>query len=130
MRLLIKGILAGLLVVVASLVSAREFRFQRQVRVPMALAVGVVRGSAVVSRSLGAPLKASRIARGRCICDASGGTADLTFEVRGPQGRGTLTEWAQADRGQWSICSLQFKPADDSKTITLVDELLTHCERE
>ena len=130
MRRSAKFILTISLVAAASLVFAWELRFQGQVRAPMALAVAAARSSIAVDRYLGTPLTASTIARGHCACNSSGGTADFTFEIQGPRDRGTLIEWAQADNGKWGICSLDFKPADNSKAITLVDEAQTHCERE
>jgi hypothetical protein len=97
MRRSAKLILAAFLAASISLVFAWELRFQSQVRAPKALAMAAARGSNEVNRLLGTPLRANRIAKGRCICNALGGTADVTFRIQGPRGWGTLEEWAQAD---------------------------------
>jgi hypothetical protein len=122
--------LAAFLVAMVSLIFAWELRFQRRVEAPMSLALTATRRSTEINRLLGAPLRASRIAKGRCVCDGLNGTADLTFQNQGPLSRGTIIEWAQEDTGRWKVCGLEFKMSDNSKAITLVDETFTHCERE
>jgi hypothetical protein len=75
-------------------------------------------------------MRVSRIARGRILADRGDGNADLTVQIRGPLGRGKLDEWAQEENGKWHICGLDFESSDGSTNIPLVDESLTHCERE
>ena len=109
---------------------AWELRFQERIRPPMSLAIAAARRSTEVNRRLGTPVKASLLARGHFIGDRSNGTADFTFELQGPLGRGTLAEWAQEGNGRWKVCGLDLKTSDNPKSITLVDEATTRCERE
>jgi len=79
---------------------------------------------------LGEPMHVSRIVKGRILSNRGEGNADLTVQIRGPLGRGKLDEWAQEENGKWHICGLEFELRGSSTGITLVDESLTHCERE
>ncbi len=112
------------------LVGAWILRFETQSGAPVALAVRAARSSARVKQLLGEPVRASRIAKGRIVANRGDGNADLTVEIRGPLGRGKLDEWAQEENGKWHICGLQFESSDNATSVTLVDESLTHCERE
>ena len=105
-------------------------RFEHQSRAPVALAARTARSSAKVRQMLGEPMRVSRIAEGRILANRGDGNADLTVQISGPLGRGKLDEWAQEENGKWHICGLQFESSDGSTSITLVDESLTHCERE
>jgi len=105
-------------------------KFERQSRAPLALAAQTARGSARMRQLLGEPMRVSRIGHGRILANRGDGNADLTVQIRGPLGRGKLDEWAQEENGKWHICGLDFEPNDGSTRITLVDESVTHCERE
>ena len=118
----------GLLLLVLG--GAWILRFERQARAPVALGARAARSSARVRQQLGEPMRVSRIVKGRILTNQGDGNADLTVQIRGPLGRGKLNEWAQEENGKWHICGLQFESSDDSASITLVDESLTHCERE
>ena len=113
-----------------ALAGAWILRFERQSRAPMALAAQMARSSARMKSLLGEPMHVSRIAKGRILSNRDDGNADLTVRIRGPLGRGKLDEWAQEENGRWHICGLEFKSSGGSTRITLVDESLTHCERE
>jgi len=104
--------------------------FEHDLRAPVAMAERTARSSAMVKQRIGEPMRVSRIARGRILTNRGDGNADLTVSIRGPLGRGKLDEWAQEENGKWHICGLDFEPRDGSTRITLIDESLTHCERE
>jgi hypothetical protein len=85
-------------------------RFERQARVPVALAARTARSSAKMRQLLGEPFHVSRFTKGRLFSHRGDGNADLTIQIGGPLGRGTLYEWAQEGRGKWHICSLLCAP--------------------
>jgi Cytochrome oxidase complex assembly protein 1 len=112
------------------LILAWELRFQKRIRAPLSMAITAAHRSTEVNQLTGAPMKAGLLANGHFVGDDLNGTADFTFQIRGPLGRGSLIEWAQEGSGRWNICSLRFRLSDNSKVITLVDDAYTHCERE
>ena len=118
----------GLLLLV--LAGAWILRFEHQSRAPVALAARTARGSEKLRQMLEEPMRVSRITHGRIFTNRGDGNADLTVQIRGPLGRGRLDEWAQEENGKWHICGLEFELRGSSTGITLVDESLTHCERE
>jgi hypothetical protein len=105
-------------------------RFECQSQAPVGLAARAARSSARVKQLLGEPMRVSRIAKGRILTYRGDGNADLTVQIRGPLGRGRLNEWAQEENGKWHICGLEFESSDDLTDITLVDDSMTHCDRE
>ena len=126
-RVMVGSVIGFLLLVLAG---AWILRFERQSQAPAALAVRTARSSARVKQLLGEPIRVSRIAKGHILAIRGDGNADLTVEIRGPLGRGKLHEWAQEENGKWHICGLDFESSDSATSVTLVDETLTHCERE
>jgi hypothetical protein len=127
-RTVLVTFMIGLLLLV--LAGAWILRFERQSRAPVALAAQTARSSARTKQLLGEPMHVSRIAKGRILSSRGDGDADLTVQIRGPLGRGELDEWAQEENGKWHICGLGFESSGGSTRITLVDESLSHCERE
>jgi hypothetical protein len=115
---------------VLALAGTLILRFEHQSQAPMAIAARTARSSARVRQLLGEPIRVSRIAKGRILAHRGDGNADLTIQIRGPLGRGKLDEWAQEENGTWQICGLQFESSDGTTSFTLVDESLTHCDRE
>jgi hypothetical protein len=107
-----------------------NFRFERRIRAPIALAARTAHGSSEVRHVLGSPTRVGRFAKGNLNSGDGNGNADLAIPVYGPLGRGTLLEWAQEDAGKWSICSLVFRSSDGLTSIPLVEDSSTHCERE
>ena len=96
----------------------------------MSMAVTAAGRSAEVSRMVGAPLRASPMAKGRFLGDGLNGNADFVFHVQGPNGEGELAVWAQEETRTWSICGLVFKQGGSEKDVDVIDETSTHCERE
>ena len=130
MRRGLLAIMAGcaVLVIAAGLISV--WRFERNARVPIRVAMHVARNSAELQTAIGTPMQVEPLARGDLIADRGNGNADLMVRIKGPKGRGVLGEWAQEVAGQWHICSLDFRSQDGVIRLTLVDEASTHCERE
>ncbi|HTD97133.1 MAG TPA: cytochrome c oxidase assembly factor Coa1 family protein [Edaphobacter sp.] len=120
------GLLVLLLVLVLAGVSYRSF-FE-QSRGPVRMALGMASMSEVVSTRLGSDLR-ERFVTGRVTSGADSGNADLTIYVAGPKGHGTLHAWEQNGFAGWHICSLRFRDQMNRETV-LVDDFLTHCERE
>ena len=112
------------------LILAWELRFQQRIRDPKSMAFAAARRSTEVNRILGAPLRASPIAKGRFLGDSQNGNADFDFHVQGPHGEGILAVWAQEETRTWSICGLVFRQSGGSKDVDVIDEASTHCERE
>jgi hypothetical protein len=127
-RTAVVAFMIGLLLLV--LTGAWILRFEGQSRAPVALAAQTARSSARMKQLLGEPMRVSRIAKGRILSNRGDGNADLTVQIRGPIGSGKLDEWAQEENGKWHICGLEFEASGGSASVTLVDESLTHCERE
>jgi hypothetical protein len=119
---------AGSIVLV--LASAWIARFEYRLRPPVALAAKAARKSQEIRQLIGEPMHVSRIAKGRLLSNRGSGSADLTIQIRGPLGRGTLDEWAQENKGRWHICTLQFLSNGNSIPIALVDGSLTRYEPE
>jgi len=105
-------------------------RFESLVDKPAAMAVALAETSPLVRSALGEPLQFSRFPNGRMVGNDTGGTADIEIEVTGPLGKGILAEWAQVSDGKWQVCSLVFRRKGATQHLVLVDEELTHCERE
>jgi Cytochrome oxidase complex assembly protein 1 len=106
------------------------WRFERNARAPIGVAMDVARSSARLQKAIGTPMRAEQLARGNLVGSGGFGTADLMVRIAGPNGRGTLSEWAQESAGEWHVCSLSFHPRDGGQDLTLVDDATTHCERE
>jgi hypothetical protein len=75
-------------------------------------------------------MNVGRFTRGNLVANNGNGTADLSIQIYGPVGGGTLLEWAQEDAGKWHLCSLLFRSSDVSTSITVVSDASTQCDRE
>jgi hypothetical protein len=129
LRAILVGSTVGVFILVA-IAGIWILRFENQARAPIALAARTARGSAEVRQLLGEPIHISFAAKGNLVSKRGYGNADLIIQVDGRLGQGTLLEWAQEDTGKWQICSLLFRSASGSTIIPLVDDSITHCERE
>lgn len=104
--------------------------FERRIQEPVRLAAHTARSSAEVRDVIGEPVSVVRFTKGSLSAKGCNGNADLTIQVYGPRGRGTLLEWAQEDAGKWHLCSLLFRSTDTSVSTSLVSDTSTHCDRE
>lgn len=128
-----RGVLAAVAicaVVVIGLGLTWAWRFETNARAPIGAAMQVAQSSAVLKKAIGAPMRAEPLARGSLVASGGDGTADLVVRINGPNGRGTLDEWAQEVEGQWHVCSLTFEPRNGGASLTLVDDATTHCAGE
>lgn len=103
------------------------------------LAVGsafwVVRGSEIdemameiasqhpaVIEALGQPVERGWGFSGNVQRSTSGGSADIRFEIHGPDGRGRLHVTAERRDGKWVLDSLEFRPEGSSSWIDLLND--------
>jgi len=97
---------------------------------PVAVALAAARQNADFLSAIGEPSHTSFMTTGRSLEKNGGGNADLTIRVSGPEGSGKLLEWAQKENGKWHVCSLTLILPDASKSIEIVPDSNSHCERE
>ncbi len=105
------------------------FKSSSQKRAIADPAIYMAQTSPKVEAALGLPIQPGWPVRGSVISKHGFGNADLQIPLNGSRGKGTLSEWAQQEKGKWHICSLRFS-APDGTLLTLVDEATTHCEPE
>jgi hypothetical protein len=102
-------------------------RYQRLLSQPRQMAITVAQISPALYVELGQPLQFGRFPRAKLH---RGGNANMAISVSGPNGAGTLIEWAQQSAGQWRICSLAFRPDNGGRQLDLVSGESTHCDPE
>jgi Cytochrome oxidase complex assembly protein 1 len=106
------------------------WRFESNARAPIGAAMSAAMNSAQLRQAIGTPMQAEQLARGSMVGSGGYGNADLVVRIDGPNGRGTLSEWAQEVAGKWQVCSLSFHPRGGGADMMLVSDSTTHCERE
>lgn len=68
-----------------------------------------IRNSPAAQQALGSPIEAGLMVSGNININGSGGQADLTIPVSGPEGSGTLYVKATRSEGTWRYDSLTLK---------------------
>ena len=97
---------------------------------PVRLAVNAAQASSEFRNAVGQPVKTGVFVRGNILSSNRFGNADLTIPISGPQGEGTLDEWAQQQAGKWHLCSVVYRSKDGQTQIVILPEESAPCERE
>jgi Cytochrome oxidase complex assembly protein 1 len=128
-RGLVRGLAFFVVTVCVVILALWYLSFVNESQAPVRLALRTATGSAGVLKALGGEPIQKRYVTGHVISGPDYGNADLTIHVAGPDGQGTLFEWAQNGFGGWHICSLMFKGPTGTE-MTVVSDTTTHCDRE
>jgi hypothetical protein len=104
--------------------------YDRLLQVPERMAMDIAVRSPQVRESLGDPISCGGFPRAKLLGGHGEGNADITMSVSGPRGSGTLAEWAQENKGQWHLCSLEFRLHTGEARVELIRDESTDCERE
>src|ERR1035437_7490347 len=100
-RRLVRGLVFFVAIACVVIVALWYLSFVGKSRAPALLALRTATGSLEVVNALGVIPIEKRFVTGRVISGMDGGNADLTIRVAGPNGQGTLFEWAQNGFGGW-----------------------------
>lgn len=111
--LLCGGAIAGILMLVFGIIKSSE---------PYERSLQTVQGSAEVQDLIGSPIEAGLIPTGNVNLENSGGSADLSYTVSGPDGSATVRVIATRELGDWTFDSLTVSPATAGEPIDLTEK--------
>lgn len=111
--LLCGGAIAAILMLVFGIIKSSE-PYQRSLQ--------TVQGSADVQELIGSPIEAGLIPTGSVNLENSGGSADLSYTVSGPDGSATVRVIATRELGNWTFDSLTVSPTTAGEPIDLTDK--------
>jgi len=82
--------------------------------------LAAVRASTEVQTALGTPIESGTFVGGNISTTPSGGHADITYDVSGPRGSGSVHAIADKVNGEWTFRSLDVQPASGGERIVLI----------
>ncbi|XZE53917.1 cytochrome c oxidase assembly factor Coa1 family protein [Planctomycetaceae bacterium SH139] len=110
--LLCGGLVAGILMLVFGIIKSSE-PYQRSLQ--------TVESSAEVQELIGSPIEAGLIPTGNVNLENSGGSADLSYTVSGPDGSANVRAIATREVGKWTFDSLTVTPTPAGEPIDLTE---------
>lgn len=87
---------------------------------PTRMAMATAQASPLLAAELGTPLKFGWLVTGNIQVQGSGGHAEISFSVSGPDGKGTISSEATRKAGVWTLKTLNLNKEGDKGTYYLL----------
>lgn len=82
--------------------------------------MATAQASPLLAAELGTPLKFGWLVTGNIQVQGSGGHAEISFSVSGPDGKGTISSEATRKAGVWTLKTLNLNKEGDKGTYYLL----------